>query len=332
MIKILKRIRSFFLKLTGINKLETKIDMLNDRLKWLQKYSMYYTDITKPAPIHGIILLQQQALKKILELVDFICLKHKLTYWLGAGYLLGIVRHNGNPIPWDDDIDIYMLWPDFEKTISLFKELFENSDFIVFFTGYSFKFMKYKNVPINFSIFPVHQYYKNIESLHEKKCIANKLLNAKTFSDIEYLKASGYTKSTYKQDIWDGKLIKTPKKLFDMQQKAKSYLDKYINEGKQPSSCGHLLSFYEIVCYNKALLWDYEWVFPLKRINFLGIEINIPNNPELYLYSHYGDFWTFPSEFGAHKHSLIKFEPEFLNSLNELINLDISEYYNKIKK
>lgn len=50
------------------------------------------------------------------------CIKNNLTYYIAYGTMLGAVRHKGF-IPWDNDIDVCMPRPDYNKLMELSGEL-----------------------------------------------------------------------------------------------------------------------------------------------------------------------------------------------------------------
>ncbi len=51
--------------------------------------------------------------KDMLYRIDRFCLERGLRYWVCGGTLLGTMRHRGF-IPWDDDIDLFMPWKDYQ--------------------------------------------------------------------------------------------------------------------------------------------------------------------------------------------------------------------------
>jgi len=58
---------------------------------------------------------------KLLSLIDEICKKNNIKYFLAYGTLIGAVRHKGF-IPWDDDIDVYMSRKDYETFLEIMRK------------------------------------------------------------------------------------------------------------------------------------------------------------------------------------------------------------------
>lgn len=72
----------------------------------------------------GIDELKKLQLDILLSVHDF-CIKNQIEYSLAAGTLIGAIRHKGY-IPWDDDIDICMTRPNYDRFINSFNGTYKN--------------------------------------------------------------------------------------------------------------------------------------------------------------------------------------------------------------
>lgn len=88
-------------------------------------------------------LMKEKLLMTFKALIK-VCEKYQLRYWAANGTALGAVRHQ-NMIPWDDDIDICMPRKDYNRLLSLRKEL-DGTDYRLYSIedkGYYLPFAKF---------------------------------------------------------------------------------------------------------------------------------------------------------------------------------------------
>src|SRR5690554_4530047 len=98
--KVLLKLSNPFLK-----PINHKLDMINNNLNFIINNSL---DITQIQPRPSVKAIQSEIFHLLDKLDSFLKAKN-IDYFLFAGTLLGSVRHNGY-IPWDDDIDVGMVW------------------------------------------------------------------------------------------------------------------------------------------------------------------------------------------------------------------------------
>ena len=79
--------------------------------------------VRQPGPIGSKVTFEQMRSVNLslLEYFDKICRENGIKYSLTGGSLIGAVRHGGM-IPWDDDADVFLTRPEFEKLETAFPE------------------------------------------------------------------------------------------------------------------------------------------------------------------------------------------------------------------
>ena len=240
---------------------------------------------------------KQKYLLKLFREVDEICREHNLRYVLAGGSLIGALRHEGF-VPWDDDVDLYMPRPDWEKFIEICKtELPPDRE------------IQCSEVDRNYTnSFPRYA-STNTCALHKSQIIGKdcggEIIDILTLDpvpadDKEYEKYRTHMMiysdliniSVGYSDRWE-----IPASMY------LKYLLSYIFLGKKRTLAKLekiMFSYKEEECDRYAMRWggcpflfDKDMMFPVKEGNFEGQKAMIPNKCSDYLIWHYGDEWAY---------------------------------------
>ena len=84
----------------------------------------------------------QDVLLRIMKYVHTFCVENDIKYSLEGGTLIGAIRHKGY-IPWDDDIDIAMPRPYYDKFV---KEFIDTDEFKLFTPERNNSYINYARV------------------------------------------------------------------------------------------------------------------------------------------------------------------------------------------
>jgi len=258
---------------------------------------------------------------RILKIVDQVCEKHNLDYWIEGGTLLGAVR-NGGFIPWDDDLDIAMPREDYEKFLEIApkelpEDLFIQNLETTSLAGNTWTQIKDRNSRmvidrkakyhqgIYIDIFPCDIYSENslkrlfTESLMKKLYIFAYAINAplkkaylskiniiKNIAKI-ILKVVFFPFAIFNKDIIYNRNLKTRHKRIEKMKK-----NPKLNYG------------YGTDILNFDTILDIDIIYPLKKIKFEDGEFMAPNDVHRYLKKIYGDYMQIPPENKRVQHHL----------------------------
>lgn len=232
----------------------------------------------------------QLRMLSILKTVTSIADKHNIPYWISGGTLLGAIRHQGF-IPWDDDIDIELLKPDYDKLIKILgKEL---PDDLYLQTpsekGYRLLFSKVRDKNsrieehedeldvfaqkgIYIDIFPEELSYRKLKNVVDffYGRAYRRIKRGRQFKSIKYF--CEYTISLFLYPI--------------------GYVLMWIARGichiTKPTN---MLHSYGI---GNSSNHDVSYVLPTSRVIFENYSFSAPGNPHLYLKNQYGNYMSIP--------------------------------------
>ena len=235
----------------------------------------------------------QLRLLDVLIVVDKICRKHDIPYWLDFGTLLGAVRHKGF-IPWDDDVDISVLEEDYDRLREILKkELPEDMAFQDTSTD-KYVFCPYGRVRDKKS----YCYYPKFIKQKEQGCWIDifkysRIPSAKSKNLVDFFYRRAYREIYHYGDvaynsklrIWVNKIIAYiiyPFTLFGV--KFLAFYAKMINS----SLYGRYSTTHHT--YKK------EHIFPLREIEFEGYTFLAPCDTDAHLKRIYGNYMMIPPE------------------------------------
>ena len=236
---------------------------------------------------------------------DSFCLDHNIKYYAAYGTLIGAIRHNGL-IPWDDDIDVWMLPDDYNRFCSFKGKVGGHYDImdsrddnywlfsLAKFVDCETTLWEYECFPcitgLYIDIFPLTELKTNnaVQVKADYDTITSKLTSA-----IRHQSLSQYY--TYLNNKHYGEICRGIRDFFystcrnSLKQKYSLFVKKISGSlGDRLVSLDGPYKVKEI--YNK------DWFSELERVSFEDTEINIPKNYSDILAQLYGDYMQLPPE------------------------------------
>ena len=255
----------------------------------------------------------------LLEQLKRICEKYNIKYFASGGTLLGAVRHKGY-IPWDDDIDVFMMADDYEKFCEVaagelsgcyyFQRLktmsrIRNSNTTALTEG-DLNYLKVDtnhNCGVFIDIFPLHNVYDNRILRMGQKLIAHIFKRIESGSKKSALLRSSpreYWKYNFSKAVLLWKIFCL---FYEPSQKMAVY-QSMLKMCKKSSFVG-MVSFMGI---NDKYIWAKEWFSETIEMPFENTTIICPKEYDMVLKQQYGDYMVFKK--GGAIHTMVVFDAE----------------------
>ncbi len=223
--------------------------------------------------------------------VEKILRKHNIEYWLIGGTLLGAVRHGGF-IPWDYDIDVSVLYKDIKKLRKVLNEELPEQ-FVVqdYSTDKKYFIESVFKVRDKKSFFP----YESHSSFKEQGLFIDFIPMEKLPSMRLKRFVFNFNKNPYlrhKEMSLQGKT----KNFKGLLMAPFSYILKnfahWYSDVSKTNQFGYNYLFWLGPCFE--MRFNMNVIYPLKTLEFEGIQFYVPNDTHQYLKLAYGDYMQLP--------------------------------------
>lgn len=241
---------------------------------------------------------QQHRMTEMLLVLDEICQRHGIRYWLAAGTLLGAVRHGGY-IPWDDDLDIELLREDYDRLIELLPH--ELPDHLQLQTpetdgGYFYTYAKLRDrrsrlIETNAydRIFDMQGVFIDIFPM-ERMPQWLRWVSCRTLGRCY--------KVLKRRDLSNDEARRRVRRIYGFNRR---FVFPILNALSALTPCKRWIRYSLGVPYDDVRLE--EWLFPLKRIEFDGHQLPVPADCDAYLRCKFGDYMRLPNLDSIHLHA-----------------------------
>ena len=264
-------------------------------------------------PASGDLRILQQALTILLIKLDHICRSNGITYFLCAGTLLGANRHKGF-VPWDDDVDVFMLREEVEKLRRVMKD---DAEFSLPVYIYRFEDSPHYIRHVRFAY--------NDGRLRDERDARQ----PSVFIDIFLLDwARDASNETWNQYLDIRKRVSA--EFIERRDRGEPHDDvlallteKYaniFNAALNPRQSRNALCWgWDNFTHGSKYINEYDFVFPLAEVEFEGHRFPAPKNPERYSLWRYNDWLSMPrSMIHAGRH--VALTEELIDLLKEKID------------
>lgn len=254
----------------------------------------------------------KEILLEILLKFDEYCTQNGLRYYLCGGALIGAIRHKGF-IPWDDDIDVLMPRPDYERLIELERKK-KISDTFDLFT--------YKNRNSNLIFIKLGDITTQIYNKYqvENECISIDIfpidgMSNENFVNKKRFNVMKFYHYLYSLKLWRfGNATSLPKNII------KSICYPISLTVNHSFICNKMDMFakkysFEHSYYIGDIIWGYgvkeivskEEFLPQVTVKFENYEFKTTQMYDKYLSQVYGDYMSLPPEEKRKNHELIAY-------------------------